>query len=69
MRQVGLISRLAFKFSDTLQGLVSQCSSFASDGDLSNALDLWHATVERGDELMQMTKRERSIRLSSPVVT
>jgi hypothetical protein len=67
--EVRLVSRLAFKFGDSLQGLFSQCSSFPSDGDLSNALDVWHATVERGDELVQMTKPARSIRLSNPSVT
>ena len=60
--QVGLVSRLAFEFSDSLQGFVSQCSSFASDGTLSRAFDMWHATVKRGDELVQVTKRSRSIR-------
>jgi hypothetical protein len=67
--QVGLVSRLAFKFSDSLQGFVSQCSSFTSDGNLSNALDVWHATVKRGDELVQMTNRTRPIRWSNPFVT
>ena len=69
MGQAGPVSRLAFKFGDSLQGFVSQCPSFTSDGDLSKALDVWDATVERGDELVQMTKRACSIRLSNPVVT
>jgi hypothetical protein len=56
-----------FKFSDSLQGFFSQCASFTSDFDLSNALDVWHATVKRGDELVQMTELARSIRLSTPL--
>ena len=60
--QVGLVSGLAFEFSDSLQGFVFQCSSFASDGTLSRAFDMWHATVKRGDQLVQVTKCSRSIR-------
>jgi hypothetical protein len=67
-RQVGLASRPAFKLGDSLRGSFSQRSSFTSDGDLSNALDVWHATVKRSDELVQMTNRTRAIRWSNPVV-
>jgi hypothetical protein len=58
-----------FKFGNSPQGFVSQCSSFTSDFDLSNALDVWHATVKRGDEFVQMTELARAIRLSTPLVT
>jgi len=61
--------RLAFKLGDSLRGSFSQRSSFTSDGDLSNALDVWHPTVKRSDELVQMTNRTRAIRWSNPVVT
>ena len=63
----GLQARL--EFGDSLQGLFSQGAPFMSDFDLSNALDVWHATVERSDELVQMTNRTRAIRWSNPVVT
>jgi hypothetical protein len=61
VRNVGLVWRLALKLSDSLRGFVSQRSSVTSDSHLSNALDVWHATVKCGDELVQMTKRARSI--------
>jgi hypothetical protein len=58
-----------FEFGDSLQGFFSQCAPFTSDFGLSNALDVWHAAVERGDELVQMPQLERSIRFSNPVAS
>jgi hypothetical protein len=57
--------RACFKFSNSLQGFFSQSAPITSDVDLSNALDVWHATVERGDELVQMPELARSIRFST----
>ena len=37
-----------------------------SDFDLSNALDVGHAAVERGDELVQMTELARSYPIEHP---
>jgi hypothetical protein len=58
-----------FKFGNSLECLFSQGVSFTSDFDLSNALDVWHATVKGGDELVQMTELARSIRLSGPFLS
>ncbi len=66
---IGPVLRFALKFSDALLGFLSQGSSFTGDGDLSNAFDMRHATVKRGDELVQMMKGAGAIRLSHPVVT
>jgi hypothetical protein len=60
---VGPMIGIAFKFSDSLQGFLSQGSPFTSDGEFSHPLDMRHATVKRGDELVQMTNRVGSIRL------
>jgi hypothetical protein len=64
---IGLQAR--FKSGNSLQSFVSQCAAFTSDFDLSNALDVWHATIKRGDELVKMTELARSIRFSCPLVT
>jgi hypothetical protein len=50
-----------FKFGDSVKGFLSQCPSFTGDFDLSCTLDVWHATVKRGDQLVQMTELARSI--------
>jgi hypothetical protein len=57
-----------FKFGDSLHGLLSQCAPFTGDFGLSHARNVRHATVERGDELMQMTELARSNRSSNPLV-
>lgn len=58
-----------FKFGNSLECLFSQGASFTSDVDLSKALDVWHATVKGGDELVQMTELARSIRLCGPFLS
>jgi len=62
----GLQARL--EFGDSLQGLFSQCAAFTSDFGLARALDVWYATVEGGDELLQMTELARSIRSTNLLV-
>jgi len=53
-----------FEFGDSLQRFFSQCAPLTSDFGLSNALDARHATVKRGDELVQMSELARSIRFN-----
>jgi len=62
----GLQARL--EFGDSLQGLFSQGAPFTSDFGLARALDVWYATVEGGDELLQMTELARSIRSTNLLV-
>ncbi len=54
--------------SDTIHCLFSQHRHVARDRDLPAALDVRHTTVERRDQLPQMTKSTRPVRFSAHVL-
>jgi hypothetical protein len=47
---------VGFQFRNSLEGLFSQGTAFAGDVDFSDALDMWHASVERRNQLLQVTE-------------
>src|SRR3954468_23305539 len=61
--------RARFQFGNPLQGPFSQSARFPCDVGLANALDVRHPTVNRGDQLVQMTELARAIRLRVSLVT